>query len=114
MELVARGLFERPAPGEPGQFAWGDPDLITSHLEDAGFTEPEVETVEFTFDFADLDEWWDVQLSLSPMLGETIGGITPADRDELRDALDERLSGFVGSDGGVSLPAATHVAAADA
>src|SRR5256714_7752480 len=114
MELVARGLFERPAPGEPGQFAWADPAVITGHLEDAGFTGPELETIEVTFDFADLDEWWDVQLDLAPTLGETVIGMTPAQRDELREALDERLAGYVRPDGSVSLPAATHVAAADA
>ena len=114
MELVARGLFERPQPGEPGQSAWGDPAVIAGHLEDAGFTGPEVETVEFTFDYADLDEWWDTSLDLSPMLGEIVGGLTPVERDDLREALDARLADFVRDDGSVSIPAATHVAAADA
>jgi ubiquinone/menaquinone biosynthesis C-methylase UbiE len=113
-ELVARGLFERPAPGEPGQFAWADTAVITGHLEDAGFVEPRVETVEFTFDYPDLDDWWDVQLDLSPMLGRTVGDMSPADRDDLREALDARLREYVRDDGTVTFPAATHVAAAEA
>src|SRR3954470_10412337 len=113
-ELVARGLFERPAPGEPGQFAWADPAVIVGHLEDAGFVEPRVETVEFEFDYPDLDDWWDVQLDLSPMLGRTVGDMSPADRDDLREALDARLREYVRDDGTVTFPAATHVAAAEA
>jgi SAM-dependent methyltransferase len=112
-ELVARGLMERPEPGAPGQFAWADPAVIARELEDAGFTGVEVDTVEFTFAYPDLDAWWDTQLDISPMLAGTVTGISPAGRDELRDALDARLAEFVG-DGGVMLPAATHVAAADA
>jgi SAM-dependent methyltransferase len=114
MELVARGLFERPAPGEPGQFAWGEASVIAGQLQDAGFVDPRVETLAFTWEYADLDEWWDTQLDLSPMLGEIVTQMTPAERDDLRDALDARLAEYVRDDGSASLPAATHVAAADA
>jgi ubiquinone/menaquinone biosynthesis C-methylase UbiE len=113
-ELVGRGLMERPEPGAPGQFAWGDPAVIRRELEDAGFTDVEVDTVEFAFAYPDLDAWWDVQLDIAPTLGEVVTGMSPAERDELRDALDARLAPFVGAEGGVMLPAATHVAAADA
>jgi hypothetical protein len=113
-ELIARGLMEPPEPGGPGQFAWADPAVITRELEDAGFTGVEVDTVEFSFEYPDLDTWWDVQLDVAPMLSRTVAGISPADRDDLRDALDARLAPFVGDGGRVMLPAATHVAAADA
>jgi SAM-dependent methyltransferase len=114
MELVARGLMERPEPGAPGQFAWSDPDVIVRALEDAGFLDVELETLEFTFEYPDLDAWWDVQLDLAPALAGTVAGISPADRDDLREALDARLAPYVGEGGRVMLPAATHVAAADA
>ena len=113
-ELVGRGLIERPEPGAPGQFAWADPAVITRELQDAGFADAEVETVEFAFAYPDLDEWWDVQLDISPHSARRSRASRPAERDELRDALDARLAPFVGEDGGVMLPAATHVAAADA
>jgi SAM-dependent methyltransferase len=113
-ELIARGLMEPPEPGGPGQFAWADRTVIVRELEDAGFLDVEVDTVEFTFEYPDLDDWWDVQLDIAPMLGPTIAGISPAERDDLRDALDARLAPFVGDDGRVVLPAATHVATADA
>ena len=40
--------------------------------------------------------------------------MTPAERDDLREALDARLADYVREDGSVVVPAATHVAAADA
>jgi SAM-dependent methyltransferase len=113
-ELVARGAFERPAPGEPGQFAWADRDAIGERLEEAGFTAPQLETVEFAFRYPDLDTWWDIQIDQSPMLSDTLRDMTPAERDELRDVLDARLAPHVHGDGSAELPAATHVAAADA
>ena len=55
-----------------------------------------------------------MQLDLAPALAETVTGMTPAERDDLREALDARLAEFVRDDGSVVLPAATRVAAADA
>jgi SAM-dependent methyltransferase len=114
MELVARGLVEPPEPGAPGQFAWGDGDVIVRALEDGGFLDVELETIEFEFEYPDLDAWWDVQLDLAPTLADTVRGMSPAERDDLREALDARLAEHVREDGSVVLPAATHVAAADA
>lgn len=113
-ELVARGLVERPEPGAPGQYAWSDPEVISSHLEDAGFTEVRVETVDFRFTFDDLDGWWDAMLDLGVHIRDAVASLSPAQRDELRETLDERLAGYVGEDGRVEFPARTHVAVAEA
>ena len=113
-EMVRRGLYERPEPGAPGQFAWADTALIAELLEDAGFVEPRVETVRFSFAYPDLDAWWDTQLDLAPMLAPTVAQMTPADRDDLRDALDAQLQEHVQNDGSVEIPASTHVATAEA
>ena len=46
--------LERPAPGDPGQFAWGDRDRIEAALEEAGFVEDlEIERVAFTHTYPD-------------------------------------------------------------
>ena len=113
-ELVQRGLMERPRPGEPGQFAWADTGVIAEHLGDAGFTGVEVETVEFTYEYPDLDTWWDVQLDMGAGARAIVEQMTPAERDDLRDALDARLQDYVRDDGTLVMPAAAHVAAADA
>jgi SAM-dependent methyltransferase len=113
-ELVERGAVEPPEPGAPGQFAWADRDAIGRRLEDAGFFDVELQTLAFTFAYPDLDAWWDVQLDLSVGLRDAVAAMTPAERDDLRDAVDARLAPYVDEAGSVRLPASTHVAAADA
>ena len=44
----------------------------------------------------------------------SVGALTPAQRDDLRDAVDARLAQYVADDGSVALPGLTHVAAAGA
>ncbi len=42
----------RPAPGEPGPFAFGDPKRITQILLDAGFLVPDVSAANFSIDIS--------------------------------------------------------------
>jgi len=112
--IAERGLVQRPAPGTPGPMAWAEPGRIAAELEDAGFTEVRVDEVEFRFAYPSLDDWWDAQLDLSTNLRETIAKLTPAERDDVRDAIDARLEPHVGEGGRVELPAVTQVAVAEA
>ena len=104
-ELVRMGAAEPPDPSAPGQFFWRDPAVIEEALEEAGFVLAEIDQVAFTFRFPSLDDWWDAQLELSPGLREGVTNLTPAQRDDLRDAIDERLAEHVADDGTVALPA---------
>jgi SAM-dependent methyltransferase len=113
-ELVRMGAMERPDPDAPGQFAWRDRAVIADALEEAGFVLAQIDQVDFAFRYPSLDDWWDAQLELSVPVRDAVTTLTPAQRDELRDAIDERLAQFVASDGSVALPARTHVAAASA
>ena len=113
-ELVAMGAVDPPDLDAPGQFAFRDPHRIRALLEAAGFTDIAVEQVPIVFAFASLDDWWDTQLDLSMMLAEGVGALSPAQRDDLRDAIDARLAEHVADDGAVALPGLTHVAAASA
>jgi SAM-dependent methyltransferase len=113
-ELVRMGAAEPPDPSAPGQFFWRDPAVIAEALEEAGFVLAEIDQVDFTFRYPSLDDWWDAQLELSPGLREGVTKLTPAQRDDLRDAIDARLAEHVADDGTVALPARTHVAAASA
>src|SRR3954471_3591122 len=113
-EIAERGLAERPPPGTPGPMAWAEPGRIQTELEDAGFVEPRVELVEFTFAYPSLDDWWDAQLDLSTRLRDTVAKLDPAARDDLRDAIDARLAAHVADDGSAALPAVTQVAVAEA
>lgn len=114
-ELVRRGHLERPAPGEPGQFAWADPGTITEHLETAGFVEDlTVERVDFTMRHVDFDTWWSTQRDLSPNFAETVGGLASDERDEVQAAVRESGVPFTAGDGAIAIPAAAWVAAATA
>jgi SAM-dependent methyltransferase len=101
-------------PDEPNMFAFRDPATIRELLEGAGFTDIAIEQVDMAWRFEDLDHWWDTQLDISAGLAKGVGTLTPAQRDDLRDAIDARLSEYVGADGTVLLPGRTHVAAASA
>ncbi len=113
-ELVRMGAEAPTPPDEPGQFAWREEATIRAALEEAGFVAPVIEQVGFEFRFEDLDAWWDAQLEFSARLHDAVATLTPAQRDELREAIDARLASHVAPDGTVALPARTHVAAAEA
>ena len=113
-ELVAMGAIEPPDFDEPNMFALRDPQRIVELLEETGFEDIVVEQVPMVFRFASLDDWWDTQLDISTTLAGFVSAITPAQRDDLRDAVDARLAPYVADDGSVALPGLTHVAAAGA
>jgi SAM-dependent methyltransferase len=105
-----------PAPDldEPNMFAFRDPATIAELLEETGFTDIVVEQLDLVWRYEDLDAWWDAQLDLSTGLARGVREITPAQRDELRDAIDAKVAQHVADDGSVALPGRTHVAAASA
>lgn len=113
-ELLATGVVDPPDPDEPSMFAFAAEDRIPTLLMDAGFIDFEVATVDITFAFASLDDWWDAQLDLSVGLNAGVAKLDPAARDDLRDAIDARLSQYVADDGSVALPGRTWVAVAEA
>ncbi len=113
-ELVGMGAIDEPDLDEPNMFAFRDGARIERLLQEAGFTDIVVEQVTIAFAFAGLDDWWDTQLDISTSLARAVGALTPAQRDDLRDAVDARLARYVAGDGTVTLPGRTHVATAGA
>ncbi|MEJ7824876.1 MAG: methyltransferase domain-containing protein [Solirubrobacteraceae bacterium] len=113
-QLAATGAVEPADPDEPNMFAFQDSTRIVELLEQAGFTEIVVEQVDIVWRYEDLDSWWDTQLDLSTGLAKGVGALTPAQRDDLRDAIDARMAPYVAQDESAALPGRTHVAAASA
>lgn len=113
-ELVARGHVERPEPGAPGQFAWARPGTIEEHLDNAGFTEYEVDTLDFVNVYPSVDEWIAVGRDCSMMLRTTLERLDPAEREDTIEAIREQALPYVQEDGSVVVPARTWVAAAEA
>jgi ubiquinone/menaquinone biosynthesis C-methylase UbiE len=113
-EARAMAQIEEPDLDAPNMFAFRDPGRIRSLLEETGFTDIVVEQVDIVLPYEDLDSWWDIALDISTSLPEQVGRLTPAQRDDLRDAIDARLAQYVAEDGSVALPGRTHVATASA
>jgi ubiquinone/menaquinone biosynthesis C-methylase UbiE len=113
-ELWAMRGLEPPDLDAPNMFAFRDPARIRALLEDTGFTDIVVEQLDVVVHHADLDEWWDIQLDISMSVADEVRALSPAQRDDLRDAIDARLARYVAADGSVTLPGRTHVAAASA
>jgi hypothetical protein len=112
--MVELGHAEPPAPDEPGPFAFAQPGLIQALLEEAGFDDIVVRTLEFGFHFASTDEHFEHQRALSTRLDEELGRLSPAEHTRVRDAIDVKLAPFTAPDGAVDVPARTWVAAATA
>ena len=97
--LVERGLMEPPAPGEPGQFALGEPERIQELVRGAGFVDVEVEEVPVEYRFATWDDYRRVVTSLAASLRATLQELDDPVLGEIDDAARERLEPFRGDDG---------------
>ena len=113
-ELLERGHAEKPAPGEPGPFAFSEPGTIERLLDAAGFEDVEAQTVDFAFTFESVDGLFEHQMDMSTRLRDQFKVLTPAEHTAVRDGIDARLAEYVRADGSVELPARTWVAAATA
>jgi len=113
-ELQAVSGVDAPDLDAPNAFALRDPARIRRLLEETGFTDIAVDQLDVVFRYDDLDAWWHAQLDISAGFFDSVRALSPAQRDDLRDAIDERFAPYVASDGTLALPGRTHVAAAGA
>jgi SAM-dependent methyltransferase len=114
-ELVRRGLFERPAPGEPGQFAWADRQTIVDNLQAVGFVDDiEVEPVDLAYAYPDFEAWWETTLDMAPSTADLVAGMPPAEREDFRSAIRAALEPHTRPDGRIELPGRSWVASASA
>ena len=114
-ELAARGLLEQVVADGPGPFAFAAEGVIAELLRDAGYVDDiEVEALDFTYDYADADDWWATMLDMSQRMGGALAGADDATVAEIRAAVAERGAPYTAADGSISLPARTWVAAATA
>jgi SAM-dependent methyltransferase len=112
--IVELGFGERPAPDEPGPFAFSDGARLEELLHAAGFEEVEIEAFDFAFTLASQDEHWEHQLAMSTRMREQVAALSPAEHTALRDAVDAKTAQHLAEDGTLRLPARTWVAAASA
>lgn len=109
--LIERGLQEPPRPGEPGQFALGEPERIEELVRGAGFTELAVEEVGVEYRFESWQEYRRIMTSLAALLRQTLEGLDDDVRAEVDEAARARLERFRSEDG-YALPGIALVTAA--
>jgi SAM-dependent methyltransferase len=109
--LIERGLLEAPRPGEPGQFALGEPEQIESLARAAGFADVAVEEVAIEFRFADWEDYRRVVTSLAASLRQTLAGLDEDTRAEVDEATRARFEPFAAASG-YMLPGVALVARA--
>jgi SAM-dependent methyltransferase len=111
-DLLERGLTKPPAGGEPGPFALAGEGTLAGLLEDAGFTDVEVEHVDAPRPYASFSEFWESSLELSRFFHDTVLSRPQAEIDEIEAALRARLEPFTAADGSLEVPARALVARA--
>jgi SAM-dependent methyltransferase len=104
MTLVQRGHMPPPEPGAPGIFALGDPDRIRELVTGAGFGDPEIEELTFTWRYA-ADDLWETLTKLAGPLARVIKSLPDDERDATRAAIEEGLADFRDGDE-LAVPAA--------
>ncbi len=95
--FIEHGLAEPVAPGAPGAFALADPDRLRGMLEDAGFDDIHVETVDLDLGMPTFEQWWDTFLDINPT-GPAVRAADPDLARAIATQVAERLDGrYAGS-----------------
>jgi ubiquinone/menaquinone biosynthesis C-methylase UbiE len=114
LELLDRGLIDAPSPGTPGPFALGDPELLRGLLEQAGFTEIDVQALELEQRHASFEVFWETTLDISRAFHDAVLSRPEPEIAEIRTGVGSRLAPFTSPDGMIAIPARTLVASASA
>ncbi len=114
LELVERGLAFPPAAGRPGPFALGRAEGVYELLEQAGFAEIRVESLELRRRHANFTEFWEVTLDLSRLTHDAVMARPPGEIEQIEAAVRRRLASHERADGSLDIPARTLVASASA
>jgi hypothetical protein len=94
-----------PEPGAPGPFSLGNPARLRGLLDQAGFTDLEVEKVETTQVYDSLDAWWEKILNVGGPLKAIFDSLPEADLNAIHDAAFSSGQQFVTDDGSAVFPA---------
>ena len=102
--LVERGAHAATRAGAPGIFALSDPDRIRELVTGAGFAEPKIEEVPFTFSYEDFDEYWRAINELAGPLAAVIARLPEDEQQAVKEEVGKRLEQFR-KNGGYEMPA---------
>jgi SAM-dependent methyltransferase len=116
-ELTERGLVAAPDPQvtpAPGPFTLASTERVGGLLEQAGFTEIVVETLELSRHHPSFDELWDSTLDLSRAFHDAALSRPETEVAEIKASLAARFAPYTDAAGALTVPGRTLVAAASA
>jgi ubiquinone/menaquinone biosynthesis C-methylase UbiE len=115
-ELIDRRLTVKSeaATTTPGPFALANTAQVSELLQQAGFAEIRIETLELVRRHPSFAEFWEVTLDLSRSFHDAVLDRPETEIAEIRDSLQRRFTPFTSSTGELAIPARTLVAAAEA
>src|SRR5271165_4782440 len=110
---AAPGDREAPA-GAPGPFALASAERVGELLEEAGFTDVRVESLELSRHHASFADLWESTLDLSRSFHDAVLSRPAAEVAEIEASLERRFAAYARDDGSLEVPGRTLVAHADA
>jgi ubiquinone/menaquinone biosynthesis C-methylase UbiE len=113
-ELRERGLLPLAPEGTPGPFSLGHAESVYELLEQAGFAEVNVESLELHRHHASFEEFWETTLDLSRAFHDAVLERSQPEIEQIQAAVRGRLARFETPDGALDIPARTLVASAGA
>lgn len=105
------GHVAPPEAGAPGILALADRDRVRRLFAGAGLSDPQIDEVPFTWDFRDVDDYWEFLTGAAGAIAVVLGRVDEDERRYVREQLADRVASFV-RDGGIELPAVSLVASA--
>jgi ubiquinone/menaquinone biosynthesis C-methylase UbiE len=109
--LQERGHMPPPEAGAPGILALADRDRVRRLFAGAGFSDPQIEEVAFTWDFRDVDDYWEFLTGAAGAIAVVLRRIGDDERRHVREQIADRVASFV-SAGTIELPAVSLVTSA--
>ena len=92
----------------------GNPDRLAELLEEAGFTEVNIEAVDLRREHESFEELWETTLDLSRNFHDAVLERPEAEIEAIRSSLAQRFAPFTGAGGELAVPGRTLVASASA
>jgi SAM-dependent methyltransferase len=112
--MIAHGLSEPPDPDAPGMFALAGDGVLQELLEEAGFVDVTVETVDIERRYDAAERFIDDTLDMSMMFAAAFRSASEEEQAAVRADIGEALAAYAEPDGTLLLPGRTLVAVANA
>jgi ubiquinone/menaquinone biosynthesis C-methylase UbiE len=112
--LVELGHVEPPDPDAPGMFALADASRLRELMEEAGFFDVVLETVDLVRPAANVDDFLEESLDLNSQLSDIRRKLSPEQWDGVKERIGALSQPYAVAGGGLRFPARALAAAASA